>query len=165
MVERITMDKGNFLGYGNLEDLELIGRAFGYDIHIEKIERTCMTAWVYDRNVTKRVRNVEGYMETRYRIAAKVELSKDRGAWHIDLVNVDSRYKGKNLAVKCSADGGSPAVKDRRITIFPGHIRVLCRDDLICCSCNLTDTCSNDRLNLPIRDAGYLPTRCNHSVD
>ena len=59
-----------------------------------------MTAWVYDRNVTKRVRNVEGYMETRYRIAAKVELSKERGAWHIDLVNVDSRYKGKNLAVK-----------------------------------------------------------------
>jgi len=100
MVERITMDKGNFLGYGNLEDLELIGRAFGYDIYIEKIERTCMTAWVYNRNVTKRVRNVEGYMETRYRIAAKVELSKDRGAWHIDLVNVDSRYKGKNLAVK-----------------------------------------------------------------
>ena len=100
MVERITMDKGNFLGYGNLEDLELIGRAFGYDIYIEKEERTYMTAWVYDRNVTKRVRNVEGYMETRYRIAAKVELSKDRSAWHIDLVNVDSRYKGKNLAVK-----------------------------------------------------------------
>ena len=100
MVERITMDKGNFLGYGNLEDLELIGRAFGYDIYIEKEERTCMTAWVYDRNVTKRVRHVEGYMETRYRVAAMVELSKDRGAWHIDLVNVDSRYKGKNLAVK-----------------------------------------------------------------
>ena len=36
MVERITMDKGNFLGYGNLEDLELIGRAFGYHIYIEK---------------------------------------------------------------------------------------------------------------------------------
>ena len=100
MVERITMDKGNFLGYGNLEDLELIGRAFGYDIYIEKEERTYMTAWVYDRNVTKRVRHVEGYMETRYRVAAMVELSKDRGAWHIDLVNVDSRYKGKNLAVK-----------------------------------------------------------------
>ena len=100
MVERIEMTKGIFLGYGHLEDLELIGRAFGYDIYIEKEERTCMTAWVYDRNVTKRVRNVEGYMETRYRIAAKVELSKERGAWHIDLVNVDSRYKGKNLAVK-----------------------------------------------------------------
>ena len=59
-----------------------------------------MTVWVYDRNVTKRVRTVYGEMETRYRIAAKVELSKERGAQHIDLVNVDSRYKGKNLAVK-----------------------------------------------------------------
>ena len=100
MVERIEMTKGSFLGYGHLEDLELIGRAFGYDIYIEKEERTYMTAWVYDRNVTKRVRNIEGYMETRYRVAAMVELSKYRGAWHIDLVNVDSRYKGKNLAVK-----------------------------------------------------------------
>ena len=100
MVERITMDKGNFLGYGNLEDLELIGRAFGYDIYVEKEEHTCMTAWVYDRNVTKRFRHIEGYMETRYRIVAKVELSKERGAWHVNLVNVDSRYKGNNLAVK-----------------------------------------------------------------
>ena len=100
MVDRITMDKGVFLGYGNLEDLELIGRAFGYDIHLEKEERTYHTVWVYDRNVTKRIRHVEGYMETRFRIVAKVELTKERGAWHVDLVNVDSRYKGNNLAVK-----------------------------------------------------------------
>ena len=40
MVDRITMNKGVFLGYGNLEDLELVGRAFGYDIYIEKEERT-----------------------------------------------------------------------------------------------------------------------------
>jgi hypothetical protein len=39
-------------------------------------------------------------METRYRIAAKVELSKERGAWHVDLLSVDSRYKGNNLAIK-----------------------------------------------------------------
>ena len=100
MVERITMDKGNFLGYGNLEDLELIGRTLGYDIYVEKEERTSMTVWVYDRNVTKRVRHIEGYMETRYRIAAKIDMSKELDAWHIDLVKVDSRYKGKNLAVK-----------------------------------------------------------------
>ena len=43
MVERITMDKGNFLGYGNLEDLELIGRTLGYDVHVEKEERTPKT--------------------------------------------------------------------------------------------------------------------------
>ena len=100
MVERITMDKGVFLGYGNLEDLELVGRAFGYDIHIEKETPTYHTIWVYDRNVTKRFRHVEGYMETRFRIVAKVELSKERSGWHVDLVNVDSRYKGNNLAVK-----------------------------------------------------------------
>ena len=77
MVERITMDKGNFLGYGNLEDLELIGRTLGYDVYVEKEERTSMTVWVYDRNVTKRVRHIEGYMETRYRIAAKIDMSKE----------------------------------------------------------------------------------------
>ena len=100
MVDRIKMDKGVFLGYGNLEDLELVGRAFGYDIYIEKEERTYNVVWVYDRNVTKRVRTVYGDMETRYRIAAKVEMSKDRGAWHIDMLSVDSRYKGNNLAIK-----------------------------------------------------------------
>ena len=100
MVDRIKMDKGVLRGYGNLEDLELVGRAFGYDIYIEKEERTYNVVWVYDRNVTKRVRTVYGDMETRYRIAAKVELSKDRGAWHVDLLNVDSRYKGNNLAIK-----------------------------------------------------------------
>ena len=100
MVDRITMNKGVFLGYGSTEDLELVGRAFGYDIYIEKEERTYMTVWVYDRNVTKRARSIYGEMETRYRIAAKVELSKERGAWHVNLLNVDSRYKGNNLAIK-----------------------------------------------------------------
>jgi len=100
MVDRITMNKGVFLGYGSTEDLELVGRAFGYDIYIEKEERTYNVVWVYDRNVTKRVRTVYGDMETRFRIVSKVELSKDREAWHVDLLNVDSRYKGNNLAIK-----------------------------------------------------------------
>ena len=100
MVDRITMNKGVTLGYGNLDDLELVGRAFGYDIYVDKVESTYNDIWVYDRNVTKRVRTLYGDMETRYRIAAKVELSKERGAWHVDLLNVDSRYKGNNLAIK-----------------------------------------------------------------
>jgi hypothetical protein len=107
MVDRITMNKGVALGYGNLDDLELVGRAFGYDIYIDREERTYNTVWVYDRNVTKRVRtydpwdeDLDGVMETRYRIAARVELSKERGAWHVDLLSVDSRYKGNNLAIK-----------------------------------------------------------------
>jgi hypothetical protein len=35
MVDRITMNKGVSLGYGNLDDLELVGRAFGYDIYVD----------------------------------------------------------------------------------------------------------------------------------
>ena len=100
MVDRITMNKGVFLGYGSTEGLELVGRAFGYDIYIEKEERTYNVVWVYDRNITKRVRTPYGDMETRYRIAAKVVLSKERGAWHVVLLSVDSRYKGNNLAIK-----------------------------------------------------------------
>ena len=56
MVERITMDKGNFLGYGKSRRPRIDRSHFGYDIYVEKIERTMMTVWVYDRNVTKRVR-------------------------------------------------------------------------------------------------------------
>ena len=107
MVDRITMSKGVSLGYGNLDDMERAGRAFGYNIYIEKEENTHMTVWVYDRNVTQRVRTMYGAgmtrhsdMETRYRIAAKVDLSKERAAWHVDMLNVDSRYKGNNLAIK-----------------------------------------------------------------
>ena len=101
MVARMTMDKGVFLGYGSINDMKLVGRAFGYDIYVEQEERTYQTIWVYDRNITKRIRCLHmDRMETRYRIVAKVELSKDRCAWHVDLLQVDSRYKGNNLAVK-----------------------------------------------------------------
>ena len=104
MVDRITMNKGVFLGYGSTEGLELVGRGHGYDIYVDREERTANTVWVYDRNVIKRVRRSatfdDGKMETRFRIVAKVELSKERGGWHVDLLNVDSRYKGNNLAIK-----------------------------------------------------------------
>ena len=107
MVARIDMARGVSLGYGNLDDLELVGRAFGYDIHIEQEELSAMTVWVYERNVTKRFRREglsgDGEMETRYRIVATVDLIKHRGAchaWHVDMLKVDSRYKGKNLAIK-----------------------------------------------------------------
>ena len=100
MVVRVTMDKGVFLGYGNLDDLELVGRAFGYDIYVGQEGSTFRDVWVYDRNVTKRIRYCRHGRQTRYRIVAKVELSKDRRAWHVDLIQVDSRYKGNNLAVK-----------------------------------------------------------------
>lgn len=117
MVDRITMDKGVSLGYGNLDDLELIGRAFGYDIYIEKEERTYNDIWVYDRNVTKQVRTPYREMETRYRIAAKIEMSKERGAWHVDMLKVDSWYKGNNLAIKIYKF----LMKKMDITLMAGH--------------------------------------------
>ena len=95
MVDRITMNRGVSLGYGNLDDMELVGRAFGYNIYVEQGMISDQIIWVYDRNVTKKI-----YGEMRYRIAARVELSKERGAWHVDMLQVDSRYKGQNLAVK-----------------------------------------------------------------
>ena len=101
MVERIIMDRGVSLGYGNTGDMELVGRAFGYDIYVEQEERSYQSIWVYDRNVAKRFRSFNTYeMETRHRIAARVDLTKDRGAWHVDMLQVDSRYKGNNLAIK-----------------------------------------------------------------
>ena len=106
MVDRIEMNKSVSLGYGNLDYLDLVGHAFGCDIYVETVESTAIVVWVYDRNVTKRMRrgnwvdDCPNGMETRYRIPAKVCLSKERGAWHVDLLQVDSRYKGKNLAIK-----------------------------------------------------------------
>ena len=121
MVDRITMNKGVSLGYGNLDDLELVGRAFGYDIYVEQEERIYQTVWVYDRNVTIRARRSstydDGLMETRYRIAAKVELSKERGAWNVNMLNVDSRYKGNNLAIKIYKF----IMKKMDITLMAGH--------------------------------------------
>ena len=93
MVERIELDKGVNLGYEEKEG-DLIGRRWGYDIHCEKTART-MTVNVYERKKFKIVAD-----ELHYRAVAYLGLSKKNGAWHVDLVEVDSRYKGKKLANK-----------------------------------------------------------------
>ncbi len=100
MVDRIKMNKGVALGYGNLEDLELVGRAFGYDIYEKGLSTANLGCFLH--NFFTQLQNffLGSDMETRSRIAAKVELSKERGAWHVDLLSVDSRYKGNNLAIK-----------------------------------------------------------------
>ena len=99
MVERITMNKGINLGYGAKEGV-LLGRRWGYDILDESERKTLKNIVVYDRARTKRIRNWDGEMETYCRIVAELSLSKRNGAWHVDLVEVDSRYKGKKLANK-----------------------------------------------------------------
>ena len=93
MVERIELSKGVNLGFEEKEG-DLIGRRWGYDIHCEKTARA-ITINVYDR---KKVKAVAG--EIHYRAVAYLGLSKKSGAWHVDLVEVDSRYKGKKLANK-----------------------------------------------------------------
>ena len=114
MVEKINMNKANALGYGEMFG-DLLGRRFGYDIYNEQEDNTYREIWVYDRSKSKRFRTLDG-MTTRYRIVAHIEMSKERGSWHVDLLQVDSRYKGKNLAVKLYTF----LLKDEGITLRAG---------------------------------------------
>ena len=93
MVERIELSKGVNLGFEEKEG-DLIGRRWGYDIHCERSARE-ITVNVYERNKFKTVAD-----ELHHRCVAYLGLSKKNGAWHVDLVEVDSRYKGKKLANK-----------------------------------------------------------------
>jgi len=93
MVDRINLNKGVNLGFEEKSGL-LIGRRWGYDIHCEKSGRE-MTVNVYDRKKFKMIAN-----KFHHRSVAYLNLSKQNGAWHVDMVKVDSRYKGKKLAHK-----------------------------------------------------------------
>jgi hypothetical protein len=94
MVERIIMEKGVNLGFEEKEG-DLIGRRWGYDIHCVK-NGASMGVDVFDRKKFKKV--YDG--DIHYRKAAMLALSKRNGAWHVDMVEVDSRYKGRRLATK-----------------------------------------------------------------
>ena len=98
MVSRIDLGKGVNLGFEEKEG-DLIGRRWGYDIHCEKSGRE-MSINVYDRTKFKTVNMWDGTDEVHHRYVAYLSLSKQNGAWHVDLVEVDSRYKGKKLANK-----------------------------------------------------------------
>ena len=98
MVKRIELNKGVNLGFEEKEG-DLIGRRWGYDIHCERSARV-MTVNVYDRKKFKTVKALWEDDEVHHRYVAYLGLSKRNGAWHVDLVEVDSRYKGKKLANK-----------------------------------------------------------------
>jgi hypothetical protein len=70
-----------------------------------------MTVNVYDRKKFKIVAD-----ELHHRSVAYLGLSKKNGAWHVDLVEVDSRYKGKKLANKLYRF----VLKTLRITLMAG---------------------------------------------
>ena len=97
MVERITMNKSVNLGYDEKVG-DLIGKRWGYDIHRDMISKNYMEIAVYDR---KKFRTGTISWDTvEHRIVVWLGLSKVNGAWHVDMVEVDSRYKGKKLANK-----------------------------------------------------------------
>ena len=99
MVARINLDKSVNLGFEEKEG-DLIGRRWGYDIHCKKSARE-MSINVYDRKKFKTIKDMwDEADEVHYRYVAYLGLSKRNGAWHVDLVEVDSRYKGKKLANK-----------------------------------------------------------------
>ena len=98
MVKRIELNKGVNLGFEEKEG-DLIGRRWGYDIHCERSARE-ITVNLYERNKFKTVAALWEDDEVHHRYVAYLGLSKRNGAWHVDLVEVDSRYKGKKLANK-----------------------------------------------------------------
>ena len=98
MVARMNLNKVVNLGFEEKEG-DLIGRRWGYDIHCEKSARE-MNINVYDRKKFKTVNLWDETDEVHHRYVAHLLLSKQNGAWHVDLVEVDSRYKGKKLANK-----------------------------------------------------------------
>ena len=91
MVTKVEMNKSNSLGYGDMEG-DLLGRRFGFDIYNEQEEKTYREIWVYDRSKTKRFCGINSKMVTRNRIVACIELSKERSAWHVDLINFAVQY-------------------------------------------------------------------------
>jgi hypothetical protein len=115
MVARIDLSKGNNLGFEEKWG-DLIGRRWGYDIHCERSARE-ITVNLYDRKKfkTKKFKTVADKIE--HRLVAYLGLSKRNGAWHIDLVEVDSRYKGKKLANKLYRF----VLKTLDITLMAGH--------------------------------------------
>ena len=103
MVERITMRKSNNLGWAGTDELELLGRAWGLDIYTDRVEPSFQTIYVYDRARRRVAASNDwttgvGYYE--YRVAARLELSRVGSAWGVDLMQIDSRYKGQNLSIR-----------------------------------------------------------------
>jgi hypothetical protein len=90
--EPIHMEKRNNLGYIEDEDDlgELIGTRAGLEVWVEHSGITKFVS-VVDRSVTKR---------GLPRVAMEIDLSPSGKAWHVDIARADSRYKGRNLAVR-----------------------------------------------------------------
>jgi len=101
MPSKITMNKRVALGYGIIdEDQTYLGSRGGFKIYMDdSTDKNYVEIWVYDMDTSKRMRSAfDNVVTTRFKIVAHIELSKDKRHWHVDLTQVDSRYRGQKLA-------------------------------------------------------------------
>ena len=92
MPEPIDMPKRNNLGYAEEEFLgEYVGMRAGLEVWLDDCT-DCMFVTVVDRNLLDK--------NGMPRVAMQIDLSLQGNSWHVDIVRTDSRYKGRNLAVR-----------------------------------------------------------------
>ena len=101
MPSKITMNKRVALGYGIIdEDQTYLGSRGKFKIYMDdSTDKNYVKIWVYDMDTSKRMRSTfDNVVTTWFKIVAHIELSKDKCHWHVDLTQVDSRYRGQKLA-------------------------------------------------------------------
>ncbi|MAG25561.1 hypothetical protein CMI47_08285 [Candidatus Pacearchaeota archaeon] len=101
MVDKIQMLKASNLGYRPLKGGKRLGKKCGYDIYLADA-----ASWS-NRYPVKEILMIDSKKKPKtrrgeavYRTVASLDLSKQYGAWHVDSVQVDSRYKGKKLSIR-----------------------------------------------------------------
>ena len=87
------MKKRNNLGYAEEEFLgEYVGMRASLEVWVDREGSRALFVNVVDRSLVDK--------SGMPRVAMQVDLSSQDKAWHVDIVRTDSRYKGRNLAVR-----------------------------------------------------------------
>ena len=93
MPEPIDMPKRNNLGYAEEEFLgEYIGMRAGLEVWLDNCGVRSLFVTVVDRTLVDK--------NGMPRVAMQIDLSLQGNSWHVDIARTDSRYKGRNLAVR-----------------------------------------------------------------
>ena len=93
MPEPIDMPKRNNLGYAEEEFLgEYVGMRAGLEVWLDNCGVRSKFVTVVDQTLVDK--------NGMPRVAMQIDLSLQGKAWHVDIVRTDSRYKGRNLAVR-----------------------------------------------------------------
>ena len=98
MPEPIDMPKRNNLGYAEDTFLgEYVGMRAGLEVWVDEEgavpgHARALFVTVVDRSMVDK--------DGMPRVAMQIDLSLQGNSWHIDIARTDSRYKGRNLAVR-----------------------------------------------------------------